>query len=101
MGEPVRIDEEALTIYGCQHTVLLLWGCPVDICGQAAYRAISGIRERVDVISAKEFSQMTAGSKFAAAGHDPESRLVEYRGRAADPSTIRPARSAGKNCGYD
>jgi len=60
----------ALTISAVSHTVLLLWGVVTFVAKPHTAQSVESVA--VDVISAKEFSQLTAGSKNAAAVTTPK-----------------------------
>src|SRR5882757_10695706 len=53
----------ALTISAVSHTVLLLWGMVTFVAKPHTAQSVESVA--VDVISAKEFSQLTAGSRNA------------------------------------
>src|SRR5882757_3849309 len=53
----------ALTISAVSHTVLLLWGVVTFVAKPHTAQSVESVA--VDVISAKEFSQLTAGSRNA------------------------------------
>src|SRR5712671_2160534 len=68
----------ALTISAVSHTVLLLWGVVTFAAKPHTPQSVESVA--VDVISAKEFSQLTAGSKNAPAVEANARPLVETVG---------------------
>src|SRR5882757_10861313 len=68
----------ALTISAVSHTVLLLWGLVTFVAKPHTAPSVESVA--VDVISAKEFSQLTAGSKNAPKVETNARPLVETVG---------------------